>query len=132
MLSLQPKEVAPQRSSTKPPLCWSHIADPKVVACPSTHTLIEAPLVQRGGADTIGGGIVKLPICRSFKMIELQSLTRCAGAPFVGGSLFSLCYAGAPYGATQWILTWEPFPFLCLVDNSLYWGSLLGVSDAPR
>jgi len=56
--------------------------------------------VQGGvAAEPTGGLSGKLPICRLSKMIILQSLTRCAGAP---------------YGATQWILTWEPF-CLCSV-----------------
>ena len=44
------------------------------------------------------GGIVRLSICKSFKMIVLQSLSHsfAVTAPFAGGSLRELgAYAGA-------------------------------------
>ena len=56
-----------------------------------TIQLLKPPLCKRRwhGVSRDGGIVyAKLPIYKSCKMIALQSLTRCAGAPFAQGSLF--------------------------------------------
>ena len=51
----------------------------------------KGPLVQRGLSQSDWGIVPDiLPICRLFKMIAKQSLTRYAGAPFAQGSLLRI------------------------------------------
>ena len=73
-----------------PPLCKG--------GCRGIST--KSPPCAKGGADVIGGGIVKLPICRLFKMTVRQSLSHgfAATAPFAGGSLIKLCCTMLSFG----------------------------------
>ncbi len=59
----------------------------------------QAPLVQRGvcfAQQNSGDCLHTLPICNSFKMTAIQSLSRFATAPFAQGSLFGWDVIGAP------------------------------------